>query len=83
MLARADQQAESASVRTDLQAEIAGLRADLKALELAVSKCATKSDLREFELRMRLQVGAMLVIAAGLQITILGFLMALFTGVLP
>ncbi len=93
---KADLQAEIADVRADLQtlaqetrAEFAGVRADLEALRQETKtdsealRQETRADLRELELRMRLQLGAMLIIAAGLQIAILGFLMALFTGVLP
>lgn len=76
---KADLQAEIAAVR----AEIGEVRAEVQALAQAVSVCATKVELREVELRVRLHLGATMVIVAGLQIAILGFLMALFTGVLP
>ena len=99
---------DTLATRADLQAlgqktdaEFANVHASLQALELAVSKCATKTELagvqaalqsleqkseaerRELEMRMTIRLGAMLVVATGLQIAILGFLLALFTGVLP
>ncbi|MDE2815681.1 MAG: hypothetical protein OXM03_06565 [Chloroflexota bacterium] len=87
---KADLQTEIAAVRAEIQAltqetkaEFADVRAEIQTLAHAVSECATKAELREVELRVRLHLGATMVIVAGLQITILGFLMALFTGVLP
>lgn len=71
------------ATKADLQTEIAEVRAEIQTLAHSVSECATKAELREMELRMRLHLGAMMVIVAGLQLAILGFLLALFTGVLP
>lgn len=83
-------QAEIAEVRAEVQAlaqksdaEFANVRAEIKTLAQAVSACATKAELREMELRMRLHLGGVAIIAASLQLAILGFLMALFTGALP
>ena len=75
--------ADLQATKADLQAEISEARADIQALSQSVSECATKAELREMELRIRLHLGATMVIVAGLQLAILGFLMALFTGVLP
>ena len=79
-----------AEVRAEVQAlaqkndaEFANVRAEIQTLAHAVSACATKAELREMELRMRLHLGGAVVIAAGLQLAILGFLMALFTGAFP
>ena len=68
--------------------DIAGMatKADVRALEQATKadvqalRQATKVDFREFELRLRLHVGAYLAIAAAWIVMILGFLSALFTG---
>ncbi len=45
-----------------------------------VADVATKAELRELELRLRLFVGAYVAIASALVVAILGFLLALFTG---
>ncbi len=75
--------ADLQAIKVELQAEIAEVRVDVQALAHAVSACATKAELREMELRMRLHLGGVAIIAASLQLAILGFLMALFTGALP
>ena len=41
---------------------------------------ATKADLRELEHRMTIRLGAMLFAVAGLQVVIIGILLALFNG---
>ena len=45
-----------------------------------VADVATKAELRELELRLRLFVGAYVAIASALVVAILGFLLAIFTG---
>ena len=88
--------ADLQATKVDLQAEIAGVRAEIQALaqetqaefanvrtEIRALAQETEAKRREMELRMTIRLGAMIVVASGLQIAILGFLLALFTGVLP
>ena len=48
-----------------VKADTGALRSDLKALEQAVNERATKADLRELELRMRLQLYAVAIVVIG------------------
>ena len=63
--------AEMQALRTEMQALEARVDARFEALEKAVSECATKAELREMELRMRLVLGAYVFAAAGLVITVM------------
>ncbi len=60
--------ADIAVVNADIavvKADTGALRSDLKALEQAVNERATKADLRELELRMRLQLYAVAIVVIG------------------
>ena len=60
--------ADMAVVKADIavvKADIDALRSDMKALEQAVNERATKADLRELELRMRLQLYAVAIVVIG------------------
>ncbi|MDE2816587.1 MAG: hypothetical protein OXK81_07795 [Chloroflexota bacterium] len=62
---------EMQALRTEMQALEARVDARFEALEKAVSECATKAELREMELRMRLIPGTYVFAAAGLVITVM------------
>ena len=60
--------ADIAVVNADIavvKADTGALRSDLKALEQAVNERATRADLRELELRMRLQLYAVAIVVIG------------------
>ena len=62
---------EALATKDGLEALEARMNARFEALEKAVSECATKAELREMELRMRLVLGAYVFAAAGLVITVM------------
>ena len=62
---------EALATKDGLEALEARMSARFEALEKAVSECATKAELREMELRMRLVLGAYVFAAAGLVITVM------------
>jgi len=64
-------QAVEHALRMEMQALEARVDARFEALEKAVSECATKAELREMELRMRLILGTYVFAAAGLVITVM------------
>ena len=64
-------EALGSALRAEMQALEARVDARFEALEKAVSECATKAELREMELRMRLVLGAYVFAAAGLVITVM------------
>ena len=66
---------DALATKADLDALVRATKADLAALERA-----TKADLRELEQRMTIRLGAMLFAAAGLQVLIIGILLAFFNG---
>jgi hypothetical protein len=77
---------DALATKGDLDALARATRADLDVLA-QVTKAdfdalaqATKADLRELEHRMTIRLGAMLFAVAGLQVVIIGILLALFNG---
>ncbi len=64
-------EALEARMNARFEALEARMNARFEALEKAVSECATKAELREMELRMRLVLGAYVFAAAGLVITVM------------
>lgn len=77
---RADMQALEQSLRADLQALEQATKADLRELELRVDARFDSVDARlvSLEQRMMIRLGAMLIAAVALIVTIQGVLLALF-----
>lgn len=83
---KADLDALERATKADLEALELATKANLEALKLATKANldalaqATKADLNALEQRMTIRLGAMLFAAAGLQVLIIGILLAFFNG---
>jgi len=70
--------ADLREVKSEIREELAQLRTDLQAVKQALNKAdllaGIKADLREFELRMTIKFGSMLIIFVGVLTAVIKFL---------